>query len=179
MMPRAANTMALTRASVISTVCFGYIIATHSASSLTRQGLSTAPTVASFVRPTRPAEKGQSFIAALNEKYVGTDQEKESQPAQIVIGTKVAEEMGFDKIRRQMAELTEMKVAIVDCARVDKAVADGDASIQDTCPKIAQLDISRNLFESVGPVVDICAGLPALRKLAIKYVCCLPFMSFC
>lgn len=137
---------------------------------LTLAGLSRSPTVASFVRPTRPAEKGQSFISALNEKYVGTDQEKESQPAQIVIGTKVAEEMGFDKIRRQMAELTELKVAIVDGARVDKAVVDGDVSIQDTCPKVTQLDISRNLFETVGPVVDICAGLPALRKLAIKYV---------
>lgn len=140
--------------------------------SLTRlAGLSGSPTAASFVRPTRPADRRQSFIGALREKYASEapqpgDAAAESQA--VVISGKVAEEMGFDKIRRRLARVADLRIVILDGMRVAAAAHDGEGRVADTCPGIAHLDLSRNLFERLGPVVDICAQLPALRRLSLK-----------
>lgn len=87
---------------------------------------------------------------------------------QIIISGKVAEEMGFDKIRNQIAQLGELKIVILDGLRIASATSNPSESINATCPKITQLDISRNVFTTMQPVVDICKGLPVLHKLAIK-----------
>ncbi|KAI9171339.1 Tubulin-specific chaperone E [Paramyrothecium foliicola] len=128
--------------------------------------LSKLPTAASFVRPTRPADRPQSFIGALNEKYA-SDVDAAPGP-QIVISGKVAEEMGFDKIRRKLAQVRDLKVVIVDGLRVACAVAGDEAPVRDTCPNIRQLDLSRNLLESIEPVIDICSELPSLQNLALS-----------
>lgn len=124
------------------------------------------------MRPSRPAEKPQSFLRALNAKYVGHgpgQDDEQQQQQQIVISGKVAEEMGFDKIRQKQAQVKELRIVILDGMRVDSATgADDEASIAETCPKITQLDLSRNLFERFGPVVEICRDLRALRKLSVK-----------
>jgi hypothetical protein len=134
-----------------------------------------------MVRPTRPAEKPQSFIAALNDKYApdvqedgsisssGQQQQQQEQPPQqIIISGKVAEEMGFDKIRRKLAQVKELKIVILDGMRIGTATNQGEATVAETCPKIVQLDLSRNLFEGLKPVVDICSDLPVLRRLSLK-----------
>lgn len=94
---------------------------------------------------------------------------------EIVISGKVAQEMGFDKIWRKQSRLREMKIVILDGLRVAMARSDDDvnddgdaATIAETAPKIAELDLSRNLFERFGPVVDICRDLKDLQKLSIK-----------
>ena len=76
--------------------------------------------------------------------------------------------MGFDKIRRQQAELKLLKVVILDGMRIDSDQSEGLESIRDTCTRIARLDLSRNLFESLEPVARICRDLPDLRSLTIK-----------
>ncbi|KAH6606406.1 tubulin-specific chaperone e [Trichoderma cornu-damae] len=134
-------------------------------------GISKSPTAASFVRPTRPADVPQSFLAALNERYVvdapGAVQGKSK--AEIVISGKVAQEMGFDKIWRKQSRLKEMKIVILDGLRVATAKGGGDAAtIAETSPRIVELDLSRNLFERFGPVVDICRDLKDLQKLSIN-----------
>ncbi len=67
-----------------------------------------------------------------------------------------------------MAQLDELKVVILDGMRISRACTDGEETISDACPKVTQLDISRNLFESLEPVVSICSALKDLKKLAIK-----------
>ncbi|PHH85337.1 hypothetical protein CDD83_575 [Cordyceps sp. RAO-2017] len=130
--------------------------------------LSRSPTAASFVRPTRPADKRLSFIAALREKYA-SEAPQLADGAPIVISGKVAEEMGFDKVRRKLARLDELRVVLLDGMRVASAVDEADgARVAETCPSIAQLDLSRNLLERLGPVLDICAELPALRHLSLN-----------
>lgn len=129
-------------------------------------GLSQSPTAASFVRPTRPADQPQSFIGALNEKYAGDG--VQHPDSQIVISGKVAQEMGFDKIWRKLGQAAELKVVILDGLRMASATLPGEATIRETCPKIVQLDMSRNLFQTLEPVVRICGELPVLRTLAIK-----------
>jgi hypothetical protein len=128
--------------------------------------ISKLPTAASFVRPTRPADKPQSFIGALREKYASEPGTTPSQ--QIVISGKVAEEMGFDKIRQQQSRVHDLRIVIVDGLRVSSATEDGEPPVGETCPSIRQLDLSRNLLEYLDPVVDVCAELPALQTLAIR-----------
>jgi tubulin-specific chaperone E len=124
------------------------------------------------VRPTRPADEPQSFIKALHEKYASEALEEETKPqVQIVIsGTKVAQEMGFDKIRRKLAQVKELKIVILDGMRINTPTSGEDASIVETCPSIKQLDMSMNLFESLDTVETICGELPALRVLRLRYV---------
>lgn len=133
-------------------------------------GASASPTAASFVRPNRPAEQPQSFVAALREKYAS--EAPPSDPAaprsQVVISGKVAEEMGFDKIRHRLAQLAHLRIVILDGMRIATATRPGEGRVADTCPSVAQLDLSRNLFERLAPVVDVCAELPALRRLSLK-----------
>lgn len=116
------------------------------------------------MRPTRPAEKPQSFVAAVTEKYAADL----AKTAVIKFSNKVAEEVGFDKIHRQQAQLSELKIVIVDSSRIVSACAEGDEPISQTCPKIIELDLSRNLFREAGTVVDICSELSTLRSLRLN-----------
>jgi len=89
----------------------------------------------------------------------------------------VAEEVGFDKIRRKQAQLAELKNVFLDGARVAYASPPSgsqgaEQSISQTCPKVVELDISRNLFDQFSTVVDICSELKALQVLRVKYALC-------
>ena len=174
MMPHAANTMDLTKAQAILHVRAIHVYhynfrGLFSLLTAPATGVTKSPTAASFVRPTRPADVPQSFVTALKGKYADDSPESDqSVLGQIVISGKVAEEVGFDKVRKQMARLDELKVVILDGMRISWPFSDGEETVADICPKVAQLDISRNLFESLKPVVSICSALKGLKKLAIK-----------
>ena len=76
--------------------------------------------------------------------------------------------MGFDKIRRRQANVEELKIAIVDGLRVAYARDEEQKTVAETCPVTATLELSRNLFEDMGPVVDICRELKGLRRLGLR-----------
>ena len=135
------------------------------------------------MRPTRAPDPPQSFLSALQLKYAGDPTEGQPQPRKIFFSGKVAEEVGFEKIRRQQAQLDELQFVILDgvqvaCASCASLPADADAdadkgpqpSIGQVCPKVRELDLSRNLFERFGPVVEICSELKLLRSLRVKCV---------
>lgn len=135
--------------------------------------LSSSPTAASFVRPTRPAELPTTFVDAMRQKYAGhaagTTTTGGSRP--VVISGKVAEEVGFDKIRRQQAQLGELRIVILDGLCILAAAPpadDGETEIRDVCPKVVELDLSRNLFTGFGTVVHVCGQLTELRGLRLK-----------
>ncbi|KAI0483221.1 RNI-like protein [Xylariaceae sp. FL0804] len=128
--------------------------------------LSRSTTAASFVRPARPADAPQSFLAALQDKYTA---ELSGAGAVQFSGSKVAEEVGFDKIRRRQARLSELKFAVLDGARVaDDARAEGEAAVAEVCPRVVELDLSRNLLQRVGTVVAICSELESVRSLRLN-----------
>lgn len=89
---------------------------------------------------------------------------------------KPAEEIGFDKIRRQLAQLSELKIIILDglCmyrpeARQDEWLRGGEKNdVREACPKAIELDLSRNLFEEWREVAAICEQLPGLRSLRVE-----------
>jgi len=129
------------------------------------------------VRPTRPSDPPRSFLAALHAKYAPEATSTQQQGAgagtgqQIAISGKVVEEVGFDKIRKQLAQVHALKIVILDGMRV-VSVRDGETDskgVGETCPSIVELDLSRNLFTRMGVVVGVVRELKELRSLRLKY----------
>lgn len=109
----------------------------------------------------------------MHEKYATEITNQQSlamaeKPIMISAG-KVAEEVGFDKIRAQLAQLNELKIVLVDGLRISSAETP-DKKIKDVCPKIVELDLSRNLFPSIREIMQICNELDNLKLLKLKYV---------
>lgn len=142
-------------------------------------GLSNAPTPASFIRPTRKPDPEQSFVEAVFHKYASGDGLNPDK--QIVISGKVAEEIGFDKIAEQQAQVHELKIVLVDGQRINRAhtrlldasatqvVATAtDLTVGEACPSIVELDLSRNLFVSLNEIENICSQLKNLKTLRLK-----------
>ncbi len=153
----------------------------------TPTGLRNHPTAGSFVRPSRPADNPRGFLDALREKYAseflasqnrgdaGEDEQELEKP--IEFNGKVAEEVGFDKIRKQLADLEELKIVLVDALRVAGVLAqeasrvqikEACSEIEQTCPKIVELDLSWNLLTAWRDVADICGPLKRLKLLRLK-----------
>lgn len=96
----------------------------------------------------------------------------------IEISGKVVEEVGFDKIRRQLAELQELRIVLLDGLRVVGILpshsqdhgpeSDAAQQIGLTCPKITELDLSRSLLNRWQDVWDICNQLKHLKGLRLK-----------
>lgn len=150
-------------------------------------GKSNHPTAGSFVRPSRPSEPPRSFLEALREKYASEFEQSLAQRGSstadaaqkaIEISGKVVEEVGFDKIRKQLAELQELRIVLLDGLRVAGVLSSYDQpedevkkSAQDiaaTCPKIIELDLSRNLLSRWRDVWEICKQLKQLKRLKMK-----------
>ncbi|KAL2067119.1 hypothetical protein VTL71DRAFT_1543 [Oculimacula yallundae] len=128
--------------------------------------LSSSPTAASFIlSSSRVADPEQSFVDAVREKY-GTPATTDD-PSEIVISGKTVEEVGFDKIRAQQARLHELKIVLVDGQRISTAES-SSLEIKTVCPKIEELDLSRNLLENLAEVARICAELDSLKSLRIN-----------
>jgi hypothetical protein len=111
-------------------------------------------------------------VEAVHRKYATEDLVDNSPLSKDkihVISGKVVQEVGFDKIKRQLAQLQNLKIVIVDGACINKVETE-KLKIRDVCPNIVELDLSRNLFEKFGDVVDICGELDGLRSLRIKYI---------
>ncbi|PLB55113.1 tubulin-specific chaperone [Aspergillus steynii IBT 23096] len=150
---------------------------------------SKQPTAGSFVRPSRASDKPRGFLEALREKYAsgleqvstketpGGNPSEDSRHKPIEISGKVVEEVGFDKIRKQLAELQELRIVLLDglCvagalpgAAEHEQVERARKEIQQTCPKITGLDLSRNLLTSWTDVQGICAQLKGLNLLKLN-----------
>lgn len=149
-------------------------------------GKSNRPTAGSFVRPSRPSEPPRGFLEAVHEKYASEFEQRHLQKASsngsdqkaIEISGKVVEEVGFDKIRKQLAELQELRIVLLDGLRIsgvlssydqpDDQVDEAASQITATCPKIVELDLSRNLFNRWRDVWKICNQLKQLKRLKLK-----------
>lgn len=95
----------------------------------------------------------------------------------IEISGKIVEEVGFEKIRKQLAELQELRIVLLDGMRVYGVLAGEGSqeeyeneleSIAKTCPKIVELDLSRNILRKWANVADICEQLKHLKILKLK-----------
>jgi hypothetical protein len=121
----------------------------------------------------------RDFLSALQDKYAPKAPEEKASDTPdkpVIISGKVAEEVGFEKIRRKFARLDELKTAILDGTQISKAYASTEQhmnvgpAIREVCPKVTELDLSRNLFVDFRSVIEICSELDQLKSLKIKYV---------
>ncbi|KAJ5374884.1 hypothetical protein N7517_006890 [Penicillium concentricum] len=148
---------------------------------------SKLPTAGSFVRPSRPSDQPRSFLEALREKYASESVSGLSSNAltggtvrgkAIEISGKVVEEVGFDKIRKQLAELQQLRIVLLDGLRIAGVLASYNQAqdshskaaqkIGETCPKITELDLSRSLLSQWRDVWDICNQLKHLKRLKLS-----------
>jgi tubulin-specific chaperone E len=110
-------------------------------------------------------------VEAIRQKYASEATGRRdalTQESQIQISaSKIVEEVGFEKIRQQLAQLQELKIVIVDGLQIAYAGKDG-RTIKESCPKIQELDLSRNLFETPQEIMRICIELENLRSLRLK-----------
>lgn len=100
----------------------------------------------------------------------------------ILISGKAVEEVGFNKIRKIQADLHELKIVLLDGMCMSRPSArklptlhhsshhekEQEKEIEKTCPKITELDLSRNLFEEWREISSICAQLLQLRSLRVE-----------
>jgi hypothetical protein len=126
------------------------------------------------------------FLEAIRHKYV--DEEDRIKTA-ISFNTKVAEEVGFDKIKYVQGNLEDLRVALIDGQRLASPGGtlrhlddlhlwhEAAAAIESTCPKVRELDLSHNLLESLLDVACICRGLPELWTLTLKCVHAMALLS--
>lgn len=141
------------------------------------------------MRQQRTPDTPIKFEEALRMKYAdgpenATVPHSPDAPAQpeaehkpIEISGKVVEEVGFDIIRKKLAALQELKIVILDGMRILGVVSGPEEecnreaekqNIKETCPKIRELDLSRNLVEEWREIADICEQLANLRTLKLK-----------
>ena len=103
----------------------------------------------------------------MKKKYASTSAEDVAATAnEIRISGKTVEEVGFEKIRRQLAELQELRIVVLDGACI--AAVETDLDEQEL--KVIELDLSRNLLENWYDIMAICSTLHALKSLRLEYV---------
>ncbi|PQE25841.1 tubulin-specific chaperone e protein [Rutstroemia sp. NJR-2017a BBW] len=114
--------------------------------------LSRSPTAGSFIRPTRKADPEQSFVEAVYHKYVTQSTTSTPAPSSVAADKQIVD---------------ELKVVLVDGLCINRAES-GSSKVKDVCPKIVELDLSRNLFEGVEEIGMICVQLEKLKSLRLK-----------
>lgn len=144
------------------------------------QCLSPSQTAASFLRPSRKPDPEVTLLEGIKAKYAPSatsksiDRSADRDNEAIEISGKVVEEVGFDRIKKQLSLLADLKIVLVDelaisgIARRDALrdeVSNAQRELQRTCPNIVELDIGWNTIETWQDVADICLPLKKLRIL--------------
>lgn len=121
------------------------------------------------MRPATAWDAPRSLLIALKEKYAA----RPSAVSQIageslVVGGKLVQEMGYDKIGQRQARLDELENVILDGQQL--APSPDDEILHDVCGNVRHLDISRNMFSGLHDIVMIVRQLPKLTSLVLEYV---------
>jgi len=123
------------------------------------------PVSASFVRPFK-ASPGQNILTAIGERYQKVESDNKilaevqratNAPFLMMVGfDKVAEQQRFDSL--VMVGVREMRVSC----------SGPPGGLREMCPKVEELDLSRNLLVSWRAVYEIVVQLPNLRLLDVS-----------
>ena len=100
-------------------------------------------------------------MEAIRKKYA-SDCTSTNEGGTIHISGKEVKEVGFEKIRQQLADFQALRIVLVD-----QLCVASNAAVADLCPDIQELDLSRNLFETIETVLEIAGQLDQLESLRI------------
>jgi len=109
-------------------------------------------------------------VEAVRQKYAA---DVSATPATAIrISGKEVEEVGFEKIQKQISELKDLRIVVLDglCISgrmMEDSSASGEGSLAAICPHIRELDLSRSLFEDINEVMTLIGGLEHLESLKI------------
>lgn len=107
----------------------------------------------------------KGFQEALINKY------QEAQPDDSVLAlgdTDIqVETVGWDKIKQKQFNLSNLE--IVGLAGYGVGYCSTSPRVQEICPRIQDLDLSRNLFAEWGDIKDITSGLSELESLRLSF----------
>jgi len=144
------------------------------------QCLSSSPTAASFVRPSRKPDPERTLLDAIRFKYGRAKQDANVKAGGgeasnvIAISGKIVEEVGFEKIQKQLSVLAELRIVLADeltvfgVARRDattQEIEDAQQALSKTCPSIAELDIGWNPIETWQDVAYMSRPFKKLKIL--------------
>ncbi|KIW85737.1 hypothetical protein Z517_01129 [Fonsecaea pedrosoi CBS 271.37] len=144
------------------------------------QCLSSSPTAASFVRPSRNPDPERTLLEAVRFKYAPVNKmggdafTSHIQDEVIEISGKVVEEVGFERIQKQLSVLADLKIVLVDELVVSgvagrgastQHIRDAQLELERTCPNIVELDVGWNVIETWQDVVDMCVPFRKLKIL--------------
>ncbi|KAK9447618.1 uncharacterized protein V1518DRAFT_96412 [Limtongia smithiae] len=113
----------------------------------------------------RKFDEPRDFVTVLRERYAPKaidEMEKED----ISFGLKVAERVGFDKIREILSHLDQLTLVTLDKQCI--ASVSDFSDLRSICPNIQSLDISNNLFETLSDIAKITSQLPQLGYLRLN-----------
>ena len=123
----------------------------------------------------------RSFVEALQHKYVNASiddhvpqtGDPKNKPQTVWISGKEVEEIGYQKINQQQGQLENLRIVIVDGMQIvtgTRLTNSSEPNLQDVCPSVTDLDLGRNLFETLHQIASLCEQLKALRTLTLEYV---------
>ncbi|ODV90792.1 hypothetical protein CANCADRAFT_2518 [Tortispora caseinolytica NRRL Y-17796] len=110
----------------------------------------------SFIKASRHEDKRNEFYEAIVSKYTCIP----PSSANVVFGSKVAEEIGLDRARL----LDDLEIVSLPHQCIDKV----DLLNAKSLSTLRKLDLSYNLFESFDPIHEICSNHPTIRELSIE-----------
>ncbi|XP_047109126.1 tubulin-specific chaperone E [Schistocerca piceifrons] len=130
------------------------------------------PQSGSFIRPAK-ANFGVSCPEAIRERYgevkgdetAGIDR-KGLELLQKEINARFLEVVGFDKVNRQQSDFSKLQVVWLREHQVSTAGSPGE--LFQLCPRIRELDLSRNLLNNWTAVAEIAIQLQFLRILNVS-----------
>lgn len=85
----------------------------------------------------------------------------------VYFSTKQAEEVGFEKFSKRQARLQGIHVLVLDHISIRFQNEDRE-TITELCSDITELDLSSNLFESLGEIVELAVLFPKLTHLTLN-----------
>ncbi|KIW95216.1 uncharacterized protein Z519_03800 [Cladophialophora bantiana CBS 173.52] len=144
------------------------------------QCLSSSPTAASFVRPSRNPDPERTLLEAVKFKYAPVSSSgvnatvSSAADDMIEISGKVVEEVGFERIQKQLSVLTDLKIVLVDELVVSgiarrgaskQHIRNAQLEVERTCPNIVELDLGWNVIETWRDIVDMCIPFRKLKIL--------------
>jgi hypothetical protein len=154
------------------------------------------PNAGSFIRPSASIIYGTSFLRALMSKYIEPLQGSASQEKVFLGSSKGSievEVVGLDKVRSRLANLQMIKEVSLDGENVARADPPGELS--GSCPSelymiviytcshgrfldLRGVDLSLSLLPSWDVVAAIASELPALERLALKFLIFFPHVAY-
>lgn len=124
-----------------------------------------------FIRPGK-ANFGISCPQAIRARYGLIDNElagidKENLASlQKEINAPFLEMVGFSKVNKKQSKFDQLEII---CLREEAISNAGEPrELEILCPKLSELDISKNLFNSWQNVSDICVQLNSLTRLNVR-----------